>query len=227
MNIQTILSRLSVKRLLFHSEADFQHALAWGFHQQFPDAQVRLELPVNTSAGVMHVDLWMTDAGDGVAIELKYKTNKLTVDMAGEHYALKSQSAQDLGRYDFLKDLERLEYLADTYPNLTGYAIFLTNDSNYWTNSTRANTVDASYRLNEGRQTTGTLSWGSGAKPGTIKNREKALILKRPYTWNWQDYSETGGDGSRKFRMLVVRVTRFTTSDVSANVADIGATSVP
>ena len=31
---------------MFHSEADFQHALAWQIHEAAPESQVRLEVSV-------------------------------------------------------------------------------------------------------------------------------------------------------------------------------------
>ncbi len=44
-----------------------------------------------------------------LAIELKYKTRHLLGIVGGEIYDLGDQAAQDLGRYDFFKDIERLE----------------------------------------------------------------------------------------------------------------------
>ena len=43
-NIHKILSELSKERQIFHSEADFQHALAWKIHETYKDQfQIRLE----------------------------------------------------------------------------------------------------------------------------------------------------------------------------------------
>jgi hypothetical protein len=49
---------LSTQRPIFHSEADFQHALAWYFHQQFPDAHIRLEYPLLANGKRIHLDLY-------------------------------------------------------------------------------------------------------------------------------------------------------------------------
>ena len=38
-------------------------------------------------------------------LELKYKTRRLSTSIAGEEFVLRQQGAQDLGRYDFLKDI--------------------------------------------------------------------------------------------------------------------------
>ena len=45
IDIPKIMNELSKLRPIFHSEADFQHALAWEVHRCFPEAAIRLELP--------------------------------------------------------------------------------------------------------------------------------------------------------------------------------------
>lgn len=46
MNLDSLLNQLALKRPIFHSEADFQHTLAWEVHLSHPAAEVRLERPV-------------------------------------------------------------------------------------------------------------------------------------------------------------------------------------
>jgi hypothetical protein len=43
LDIPGLMSRLSQTRPIFHSDADFQHALAWQIHVENPNAAVRLE----------------------------------------------------------------------------------------------------------------------------------------------------------------------------------------
>jgi hypothetical protein len=71
-----------------------------------PRASVRLERPIEVShlSKRLHVDIWVEQDGHVLAIELKYKTRAIQVRVGNEQYALRSQSAQDLGRYDFIKD---------------------------------------------------------------------------------------------------------------------------
>ena len=68
-----LMSRLSASRPVFHSEADFQHALAWESHQTWPQQLVRLE---TRPAKGIHLDVLLIDrlAGREVALELKYLT---------------------------------------------------------------------------------------------------------------------------------------------------------
>ena len=102
VDIHEAMSRLAASRPIFHSEADFQHALAWELHARLPDMAVRLELPVHVPGKILHLDLWLAGPTGSVAIELKYKTRGLALSAGGEPFSLKDQSAQDLGRYDFL-----------------------------------------------------------------------------------------------------------------------------
>jgi hypothetical protein len=43
ITLENTLPSLSRERPIFHSEADFQHALAWHIHPRHPDTRVRLE----------------------------------------------------------------------------------------------------------------------------------------------------------------------------------------
>src|SRR5579859_5225485 len=107
-HLDELLPLLGQQRPVFHSEADFQHALAWLIHLQQPDTRIRLEYRPLPSEP-LYLDLWVEDDSSALAIELKYPTRRLMVEHAGEHFSLKNQSAQDLTRYDFIKDIGRLE----------------------------------------------------------------------------------------------------------------------
>jgi hypothetical protein len=164
--VSAVLKALADQRPVFHSEADFQHAIAWEIHKHLPRASVRLERPVEVSHPNrrLHVDIWIEQDGHVLAIELKYKTRALQVLIEDEQYALRSQTAQDLGRYDFIKDIGRVENIvADRVPRASGYAILLTNDPSYWTHPRRDNTADARFRLHEGNALRGDLGWGGPA----------------------------------------------------------------
>lgn len=164
MNLDSLLTQLARKRPVFHSEADFQHALAWEVHLSHPAAEVRLERSVEQ----MHLDLVVRDGAMNYALELKYKTRSATLEHAGESFALSNHAAQDSGRYDFLKDVGRLERIVAAKPGWDGCAILLTNDASYW-RSGRAGTVDSAFRLHEGRTIDASLAWDARASAGTTK----------------------------------------------------------
>ena len=63
---------------------------------------------------------------------------------------LSQQSALPLSRYDFWKDLRRLELLCGERLMTTGWTIALTNDPGYWKRG-RSGTIDEAFRLDDGR----------------------------------------------------------------------------
>ncbi len=170
LDIPRVLADLATRRPIFHSEADFQHALAWEIHRLLPNASVRLELPVAHMNKLLHVDVWVVQGDAVLAIELKYKTRAFSMSSNGEQFILRNQSAQDLGRYDFIKDIQRLERIASARTNVVGYTIMLTNDSAYWASREGYSPLDAEFRLYEGRTLHGLMNWGSGASAGTKRN---------------------------------------------------------
>lgn len=207
IEIGEVLSVLAKKRPVFHSEADFQHAFAWEIHQKLPTASVRLELPVQAKNKFLHIDVWVAAQGAILAVELKYKTRGLSVKIGDEQYRLRDHSAQDIGRYDFMKDIQRLEQVAVAHQNITGYAILLTNDSAYWVEPANHSTVDANFRIHDGRIVEGVLAWGAKASDGTKKDREQPLELQGKYLLQWVDYSHPSSARYGEFRSMVVKVT--------------------
>lgn len=205
-DVLTGLSELARQRAVFHSEADFQHALAWHLHEQEPNARVRLEYrPLEDAA--LYLDLWIESSGHAHAIELKYPTRKLEVVEHGERFSLRNHAAVDPHRYDFVKDVERLERVAGARPNSTGYAICLTNDSAYWNPTHRSDTGGHAFRMHEGARLTGTLEWSAHAGAGTVGQRNRPLRLAGTYTLRWREYSVLKTkSGQERFRVLIVTV---------------------
>src|SRR5579863_7305468 len=107
--VESVINELRKSRPIFHSEADFQHALAWEIHSHFPSALVRLEIHPGRIGPREYLDIWVQHENITYAIELKYKTRKLDAIYNGEEFRLLNQGAQDIGRYDFIKDITRLE----------------------------------------------------------------------------------------------------------------------
>ena len=141
-----LMSELARVRPVFHSEADFQHSLALCFHDVIPECRVRLEFkPFPTER--MYLDIWLPDIK--VAVELKYYTRKFNYEYEGETFTLSNQSAQPVSRYDYLKDIKRLERLSTQQVANAGYVILLTNDSTYWQKSSLKETVDEALRLHD------------------------------------------------------------------------------
>jgi len=206
LDIQDVMNTLASQRKVFHSEADFQHAFAWELHLRQPKASIRLEKPLRTDSKNLHLDFLIEHQGKSVAVELKYKTRSLKLNLDGEDFHLSSHSAQDLGRYDFIKDICRLEEITSTIRDCEGWAIMLTNDTAYWKTPQSTGTVDAAFRLTEGRILSGNLAWTDRASAGTKKNRERDLSVIGQYTLTWDDYSTVTSPSYSEFRYLAVKI---------------------
>jgi hypothetical protein len=87
IDVSKILGQLAVERPIFHSEADFQHALAWKLHEVMSEARIRLEYRPFPGKP-LYLDIWM-GLQFAAAIELKYATRKLLVEVGDEQFNLK------------------------------------------------------------------------------------------------------------------------------------------
>jgi hypothetical protein len=202
MDIHAIMSRLSERRGLFCSEADFQHELAHELRLADPELSVRLEHPLGPGLRGA-VDILLLGPLR-FALELKYLCKGLTVQFGGEDIVLRHQSAHDIRRYDVCKDIHRME----RYSERTGHGsavLVLSNDPAYWQVRKRPDTVDAAFDLADSRVLGGNLGWGSAAGAGTTKGRECSLELSGNYQLAWRDFSDVGGPAGC-FRYLWVPV---------------------
>jgi hypothetical protein len=200
-DMERILSELSRERPVFHSEADFQLALAFKMQLIYPQLAIRLERTEIIDNKKLRIDVVAHKDGHTTLMELKYSTRRLRVQVhlaedAYETYNTLDQAAHDLCRYDFLKDIQRLELLVERHTlrghNAVGYAILLTNDSAYWKEPTRDEVIDYAFRLHEGRTIAGgeLLQWDERAGHGTKKSREEPIILRGDYIFRWRWYSD-------------------------------------
>ena len=89
-----------------------------------------------------------------------------------------------------------------------GYAVLLTNDASYWKVPTRKDTVDADFRVHEGREISGALAWATSAGSGTMKSRESPIEMQGSYRLRWQEYSSVPAKSYGSFRYLAVSLER-------------------
>jgi len=212
IEITNILGQLSQERPIFHSERDFQHALAWKIHTIYPGIEMRLERRINVLDGEPHLDIFaVLEHGKFFAMELKFKPKKFEIKLPNtkgsyEEYSLKGNQARNHDRYDFIKDISRLEKVFKKDQNGVGFAIFLTNDESYWIERKgKRKTSDENFMIHEGRDIEGRLSWKEGLAKATTRDGHD-LILERKYRLNWKDSSN--GKKDHKFRYLLVKVDR-------------------
>ena len=199
LDADAFMQQLAQTRPVFHSEADFQHAFAWQLHKDFPQAQIRLEYPYKVGNHWIYLDLWCDLGQQNLAVELKYKTRALTCEVRNEMFNLKSQSAQPTGRYNFLRDVARLENIVskDNDNRTHGLAVILANDFAYWKDSKRK-ASDSDLRIHEGRLLEGTLRWAQDSAP--------PVKLKGRYTAKWHKYSNLAEGNQGQMRYLALSI---------------------
>ncbi len=199
LKIEEVMTSLSKIRPIFRSEKDFQDALQEEIKTKVPHCEK------NKIVNGIKVDLWWVENGKEVSVQLRHKTKKLAVTLNGESFELKNHGAQDLGRYDYVKDLQSLEKLCLENPFRMGVAILLTNDHLYWQTPVKNKSVDEDFLLYEGNRLTGECRWKEEASLGTTKGREEPILLRSKYKMCWSDYS-IFAESHSEFRFLCVGV---------------------
>jgi hypothetical protein len=207
VHLDEVLDDLSALRPIFHSEADFQLALAWQIQQR--DAAMLVRLETRPAAGV-HLDLAFSrpDLGRSTAIELKYLTRAWSGVVDGERYELKDHGAQDIRAYDVVKDIVRVERFIAARDGADGAVIVLANDASYWRPTKADDTSNAAaFRVSEGVVLSGSRAWGPRTGAGTMKGRIDALDILGRYEMHWSDYARLPGGGpGAELRRLVADV---------------------
>ena len=87
----------------------------------------------------LKLDILVRKGNEFLPIELKYKTKRhckkiyrFNEEMPNDVEVLKNQGAQDLGMYDFWKDVRRVELVRNRFAAVKGgLAVFVTNDRQY------------------------------------------------------------------------------------------------
>ena len=205
-DIHHILHSLAKDRPAFYDEEDFQCALEIRIRDLIPDCEIYRKFKPFDGENVS-VDLWVPT--HGTAIALRYPRQRLSVWQNNVHFELKEHSAQDSGRYDFARDISRLERVVSEREDVKrGFAVILTNDRLYWDTprpewQTRQ---DSAFRIHDGRRLQGTLEWPPGAGRGSIKGRETPICLNGSYFLIWADYSQLEEGKHSQFRYLAIEV---------------------
>lgn len=185
MDLPAVISDLAARRPVFHSEADFQHELAWEIHTKYAHqgVQLRLEYPL---AKMLTIDILVHFQGKVYAIELKYKKERFAGTVSGEPFAFNRDSAHPLSRYDGWHDIDRVGR-ACTLGASCGYAVFLTNDSHYWRNEAVGGSRP--FSLHEGRVVkAGKLTWPK-TSPKYKEARPSAICIHKRMMLEWHGYS--------------------------------------
>lgn len=220
--LQDILDSMGGSLRIFHSEAQFQFALAWEIQLRYT-CQVLLEEYTASYSGVkktkkkMYTDIIIKgEEGDTIGLELKYKTDEYNKGI----YHLFKQGATDLGRYDYLSDVHRLELLSKKHkssdieifcPIIKGYAILLTNEHKYWSisHNVATKTIYKEFCIGEQNRPKGLygtkLDWQLPYTSTVTKERAHAISLSQRYMYQWRDYCNTGIKNGL-FRYMIIEI---------------------
>lgn len=188
-----LMTELAEERPVFHSEADFQFALAWIIKESDRSRSMRLERRFPGLEKRMSMDIQALSNESCVNFELKYTSVAKALIVDGEKYELQNQGAHDIRRYDFWKDVQRLEQMNALVPGSKGFAIFLTCSSTYQKPGRKTNAIDRQFWMDEGRRVFGDLAWSEDAGEGTVKGRSEPLQLAGEYECHWQPFSTVEG----------------------------------
>lgn len=196
------MQTLAKRRPIFHSEADWQLALAWESQLEPPSAQIRLEKRVANNPRIA-LDVLVRLDGKRYGLELKYPRSKLVATFDGEDFRLIA-GAPDLDQHDVIKDLTRLERLVSDNIVDQGGVVVLTNARSVWSSAPRLTpTSFDAFRIHGGRFLTEGPGWGPNTGPGTKAGRAITLTVQGQYTGAWHDYSNVG---TAQFRYTAICV---------------------
>lgn len=134
------------EELLFN-ERDFQMHLATWLRKSdnaYDDVDVEYYVPNKELDNYiweseLRLDIVVKKNDEYCPVELKYKTKKVERKitrfdemLSDDVVVMKNQGAQDLGMYDFWKDVRRVELVRNRFARVKGgLAVFLTNDEAY------------------------------------------------------------------------------------------------
>lgn len=207
---------------IFVSEADFQFCLAQKLAQKIGSDKIILEYPENNK----YVDLLCKFNDYTYYLELKYKTDELKFLRYKQKINLKIQSAQNDNRYLLYKDIERLEGFIKDKDKAVGISLFVTNDKNYWKNTTppsaknfplcNAKTNSKNYLCVKCPRKDNPVFCSDKNKlcylDKNSDDKKRALVINNVYSCQWNDFGFIKiNDNTKKnleFRYLLIEVTK-------------------
>lgn len=235
---------------IFQSEAQFQFELAWKLNEKYGNGDnlaVELEdMGMYEKEGEKvkqksYTDIVVKQGKYRVAIELKYKTAKYDNKKMAENdnkiniIYLFDHSAVDLGRYDYLWDVHRMELLKGESKSKDsgeekievqknchkGFAVLLTNEKKYWEENKKnknedvtKRTIDYQFRFPATNESLfdKILDWKkdeNDAYTSTVKDSFRAhrIKLNKAYHYKWYDYRDASADETNgTFKYVIIEV---------------------
>ncbi len=184
--IKEAILELASRNKIFHSEADFQFQLGWTIKEIDRTLEIRMERPYKIGDEDINIDIIIECNNSTYAIELKYPTSLLEYSISNEIYLLKQQDAYNQRRYDFYKDIQRLESLKANKKIKNGYALLLTNSSTFLK---KPKGFHKQFDFSENHSIHPlSYSFEEGTSQGTTKGRTDAIQIINTYLCKWNKY---------------------------------------
>lgn len=196
---QDIFAFLESNEELLFNERDFQMHLATWLRKSandYDDVDVeyyvpKIELPNYVWDSELRLDIVVKKDGEYCPVELKYKTKKVERQISrfdeildDKVVVMKNQGAQDLGMYDFWKDVRRIELVRNRFEKVKGgLAIFVTNDALY-TKASRPESNNYLLNMNEGKHSV-IKHWQNENSACAKMNSYKSFEVEKEYSINW------------------------------------------
>lgn len=196
---QDIFAFLESNEELLFNERDFQMHLATWLRKSandYDDVDVeyyvpKTELPNYVWDSELRLDIVVKKDGEYCPVELKYKTKKVERQISrfdeildDKVVVMKNQGAQDLGMYDFWKDVRRIELVRNRFAKVKGgLAIFVTNDALY-TKASRPESNNYLLNMNEGKHSV-IKHWQNENSACAKMNSYKSFEVEKEYSINW------------------------------------------
>ena len=188
----------SYNELLFN-ERDFQmHLATWlrNSANHYDDVDVEYYVPKTELENYiwdseLRLDIVVKKDGEYCPVELKYKTKKVERQISrfdemldDKVVVMKNQGAQDLGMYDFWKDVCRVELVRNRFKNVKGgLAVFVTNDQLY-TKASRQNSNNYLLNMTEGKHSA-IKHWQNEDSACAKMKSYKSFEVEKEYSIKW------------------------------------------
>ena len=186
------------EELLFN-ERDFQMHLATWLRNSancYDDVDVEYYVPCQELDNYvwdseLRLDIVVKKDSEYCPVELKYKTKKVErkisrfdEELAGNVVVMKNQGAQDLGMYDFWKDVRRVELVRNRFERVKGgLAVFVTNDG-FYTKGSKESSNNYLFNMSAGKAHSKQKYW---AKPeSTCAKTHPNFEVEREYSIEWK-----------------------------------------
>lgn len=196
---QDIFAFLESNEELLFNERDFQMHLATWLRKSandYDDVDVeyyvpKSKLPNYVWNSELRLDIVVKKDGEYCPVELKYKTKKVERQISrfdeildDKVVVMKNQGAQDLGMYDFWKDVRRIEVVRNRFAKVKGgLAVFVTNDALY-TKASRPESNNYLLNMNEGKHSV-IKHWQNENSACAKMNSYKSFEVEKEYSINW------------------------------------------